>query len=238
MVAAFRGLPGVHKGLVDELLRQPGLVSDKDNITDDERKSVEEEANKSVNAALLISGAEKRRYGKLKDELAINYLLGTNQYPNTFNKALCILGNYQTTKPNMPFRGNGPKSGLASIQRGGRGGRGHGGCGRGAGKGEVTTGGGADAGGGGGDVSTMTGGSRGDEARMNSRRDSHCYNCGGTDHWAYECPQLTNKQQAQLHMNLERNEEVEEQEQERHQLLNVALIQGGALPNNRAYLGG
>jgi hypothetical protein len=56
------------------------------------------------------------------------------------------------------------------------------------------------------------------------------------DHWAHKCPQLTNKQQAQLHMNLERNEEVEEQEQEGHQLLNVALVQGGALPNNRAYL--
>ncbi len=115
-------MPGVHKGLVDGLLRQPGQVSDKDNITDNERKSAEEEANELVKAALLISGAEKRRYEKLKDELANNYLLGTNQYPNTFKKVLRILGNYQTTKPNMPFRGNGPELGLAFIQRGGRGG--------------------------------------------------------------------------------------------------------------------
>jgi hypothetical protein len=99
-------------------------VSDKDNITDNERKSAEEEANELVKAALLISGIEKRRYGKLKDELANNYLLGTDQYPNTFDKALHILGNSQTTKPNMPFRGNGPESGLAFIQQGGRGGRG------------------------------------------------------------------------------------------------------------------
>jgi hypothetical protein len=84
----------------------------------------------------------------------------------------------------------------------------------------------------------MTRGCGGDGARTNSRGDSNCYNCGGTDHWAYECPQLTNKQQAQLHMNLERNEEVEEQEQEGHQLLNVVLVQGGALPDNRAYLNG
>jgi hypothetical protein len=69
-------------------------VSDKDKITDNERKIVEEEANELVKAALLISGTEKRRYGKLKDELANNYLLGTNQYPNTFVKALPILGNY------------------------------------------------------------------------------------------------------------------------------------------------
>jgi hypothetical protein len=113
-------------------------VSDKDNITDDERKSAEEEANKLVKAALLISGAAKHRYGKLKDELANNYLLGMDQYPNTFDKALCILGNYQTTKPNMPFKGNGPELGLAFIQRGSRGGRG---SSRGAGRGEVTTGG-------------------------------------------------------------------------------------------------
>jgi hypothetical protein len=84
----------------------------------------------------------------------------------------------------------------------------------------------------------MTGGSGGDGARMNSRGDSHCYNCEGTDHWAYECPQLTNEQQAQVHMNLKENEEVEEQEQEGHQLLNVALVRGGALPDNRAYLDG
>ncbi len=213
-------------------------MSDKNNITDNERKSVGEEVNESVKAALLISGAEKCRYGKLKDELANNYLLGTNQYPNTFDKALHILGNYQTTKPNMPFRGNGPKSGLAFMQQGGQGGQGRRGRGRGAGRGEVTTGGEADAGGGGGDISTMTGGSGGDGARTNSWGDSHCYNCGGTDHWAYKCPQLTNEQQAQLHMNLEGNEEVEEQEQEGHQLLNVALVQGGALPNNRAYLDG
>ncbi len=87
---AFGGLPGVHKGLVDGLLRQPGQVCDKDNITDNERKSAEEEANESVKGTLLISGAEKRRYGKLKDKLANNYLLGTDQYPNTFDKALHI----------------------------------------------------------------------------------------------------------------------------------------------------
>jgi hypothetical protein len=237
-VEAFGGSPGIHKGLVDGLLREPGQVVDPANIMADERKAAEEEANKLEKAALLISGAEKRRYGKLKDELANNYLLGTDQYPDTFDKALRILGNYQTTKPNMPFRGSGPKLGLAFIQRGGRGGRGHGGRGRGAGRGEVMTSGGANAGGGGGDISTMTGGSGGDGARTNSQGDSHCYNCGGMDHWAYKCPQLTNEQQAQLHMNIEGNEEVGEQEQEGHQLLNVMLVQGGALPNNRAYLDG
>ena len=90
------------------------------NITANKRKAAEEEANESVKAALLISRAEKRRYGKLKDELANNNLLGADQYPNTFDKALRVLWNYQTTRPNMPFRGNGPKAGLAFIQQGGQ----------------------------------------------------------------------------------------------------------------------
>ena len=76
------------------------------NITAAERRAAEEETSESVKAALLISGADKRRYGKLKDELANNYLLGTNQYPDTLDKAVRILSNYQTTKSNMPFRGN------------------------------------------------------------------------------------------------------------------------------------
>ncbi len=79
----------------------------------------------------------------------------------------------------------------------------------------------------------MTGGSGGDGAtRTNSRKDSHCYNCGGTDHWAYECPRLSSEQQAQLDMTVERNEGAEEEheaESQGHQLLNVALAQGGAL---------
>ena len=237
---AFGGSLGIHRGLVEGLLNEPGRVVNPGYVMAAERRAAEEEANESVKAALLISGADKRRYGKLKDELANNYLLGTNQYPDTLDKAVCILSNYQTTKSNMPFRGSRPESGLAFIQRGGRGGRGHGGCGRGTGRGEIMTGGGANAGGGGGDVSTMTGGSGGDGAtRTNSCGDSHCYNCGGTDHRAYECPQLSNEQQ--LHMNIEGNEEAEEEHEgqsQGHQLLNVTLAQGGALPDNRAYLDG
>jgi hypothetical protein len=193
-----------------------------------------------VKAALLISRVEKRRYGKLKDKLANNYLLDADQYPDMFNKALRILGNYQATRPNMPFRGNGPKASLAFIQQGGQRGQGRGGCGGTSGRGKTPTSEGANTGGGGRDVSTTTRGSGGERAKKtHNRGDSHCYNCGSADHWPYECLQLTNEQQAQLHMNLEGNEDVEEQEhQEDHQLLNVTMVQGGALPDNRAYLDG
>jgi hypothetical protein len=46
-----------------------------------------------VKAALLISGADKRRYGKLNDKLANNYLLGSDHYSDTFNRSLSILSN-------------------------------------------------------------------------------------------------------------------------------------------------
>ena len=73
---------------------------------------------------------------------------------------------------------------------------------------------------------------------MNQARDSHCYNCGKTDHWAYKCPYLTAEQQAQMHMHIEAEVEEAEEQQEGHQLLNVSMLQGEALPDNRAYLDG
>ena len=94
----------------------------------------EEDVSEAVKAALLISGADKTRFGRLKDELANNYLLGSDQYPDTYEKAMRILGNYQTTRANKTFRRDGTESGLAFIQRGGRG-RGRGGRGGGAGRG-------------------------------------------------------------------------------------------------------
>ena len=44
-----------------------------------EIREAEEDASKVVKAALLISGADKTRFGWLKDKLANNYLLGTDQ---------------------------------------------------------------------------------------------------------------------------------------------------------------
>jgi hypothetical protein len=82
-------------------------------------------------------------------------------------------------------------------------------------------------------MSTVTGGSGGEAAaRTNSWGKSHCFNCSATDHWAYECPQLSNEQQAQLHMNLKEQGKTKDQQEEGHQLLNVTLAQGGNLPEN------
>ena len=238
-VEAFGGSPGVHQGMIDGMLKDPTRVANVTRPTAAERTKAEEDASEAVKAALLISGADRTRYGRLKDELANNYLLGTDQYPDTFEKAMRILGNYQITRLNRPYRGHGDDTGLAFIQRGGKG-RGRGGRGGGAGRGTAGSE-GADTSAG--DASTVTTGS-GDQAggtgakRVNRAGDSHCYNCGKTDHWAYECPDLSAEQQAQLHMHIEAEGEEPEEQQEGHQLLNVSMVQGEALPDNRAYLDG
>jgi hypothetical protein len=82
-VEAFGGSPGIHQGLVQAELKRKGLTSP----TDAEIEAAEDMAIEQVKAALLISGADRRKFGKLKDELANNYLLGTDQYPDTLEKA-------------------------------------------------------------------------------------------------------------------------------------------------------
>jgi hypothetical protein len=87
-------------------------------------------------------------------------------------------------------------------------------------------------------VTAMTGQTgAGEGPRMNSKGELHCFHCGLQSHWAYECPQLSAEQQAQLHMNVG-SQEGKEQEQvkEAYQMLHVSLAQGGELLDNRAYL--
>jgi hypothetical protein len=147
-----------------------------------------------------------------------------------------ILGNYQASRTSIPFRASPNDTGVAFLQRGGRGGcGGRGGQGKAGDKKDGTSDGrGRD------NVSTMTGKS-GDGPRTNSKGESDCFHCGGANHWAYKCPELTGDQQGQLHINLQ--VQVQDnagggQEEEGHQLLNITLAQGGVLPDNRAYLDG
>jgi hypothetical protein len=117
---AFGGLPGVHKGLVEGLIRMPGQVVGPNNVTEDELGAVEAEVSEAIKGALLISGTNKRCYGKLKDKLANSYLLGSDQYPDPFNKATRILGNYQTMlRPALPYKPSSNDTGVAFLQRGG-----------------------------------------------------------------------------------------------------------------------
>jgi hypothetical protein len=92
--------------MIDALMQDATKVPDVTRSTDKEIKRVHAEALEAVKAVLLISGADKQRYGRLKEDLANNYLLGRDQYPDTFKKTLCILGNYQRPRNIRGFRGN------------------------------------------------------------------------------------------------------------------------------------
>ncbi len=58
MVEAFGGLPGVHKGLMNALVKDPSRVNDIHNVTPKECAEAKETACKAVKAAMLISGAD------------------------------------------------------------------------------------------------------------------------------------------------------------------------------------
>ena len=137
---AFGASLGIHRGLVKVwLLAKSGCIVNINNITDAERAEAETETSDAIKAALLISGADKRRYGGLKNDLGNNYLLGTDQYPDTTEKARLLLGNYKHPRQqqrNQPRedggvafiqRGRGDSGGLGCNNRGGR----SGGTGRG-----------------------------------------------------------------------------------------------------------
>ena len=65
------------------MLSKPGRIANVNNITDIERTEAETQTSDVVKAALLISGSDKRRYGGLKNDLGNNYLMGTDQLPNS-----------------------------------------------------------------------------------------------------------------------------------------------------------
>jgi hypothetical protein len=71
-VEAFGGSPGIHQGMIDAMLKDPTRVANVARPTATERKEAEDDATEAVKAALLISGADKMRFGRLKDELANN----------------------------------------------------------------------------------------------------------------------------------------------------------------------
>ena len=114
-VEAFGGSPGVHQELVEAELKKQGIgTPDAEQL-----KAAVAVSTEQVKAALLISSASRSKYGKLKDELANNYLLGTDQYPDTFEKAQRILSNYQMMKVAAPYRASPNNTGVAFLQRGG-----------------------------------------------------------------------------------------------------------------------
>ena len=62
-VEAFGGSPGLHKGMIEALAKDATRFANAGAPTEDEITKMENEANKAVKTALLISGANKQQYG-------------------------------------------------------------------------------------------------------------------------------------------------------------------------------
>ncbi len=118
-VDVFGGSPGLYKGMMEALAKDATRFANAGAPTEDKITKMENEANEAVKMALLISGADKQQYGQLKDKLANSYLLGTDQYPNTYKKRMQILGTYQASRTSIPFHTSPNYTGVAFLQRGG-----------------------------------------------------------------------------------------------------------------------
>ena len=116
--------------------------------------------------------SRQERFGLLKNDLGNSYLMGTNQYPNTSEKARVILGNSKPlcTQHNQPPCNNG---GVAFLQQGGQGngGRSRGGTqdrDRGTASNKQNPG-------------TVSG------AQANASGETYCLHCSEEGHWASAC---------------------------------------------------
>ncbi len=68
----------MQKGLTQGVLDTPRRVANPASISADKCANAEEEVAEAVKAAMLISGASKAKYARLKEQLVNNYLLGTD----------------------------------------------------------------------------------------------------------------------------------------------------------------
>ena len=111
IVEAFGGSPGIQDGLVEAELRRRNIT----NPSATQLSEAEDVLIEQVKAVMLISRASCQKYGRLKDELANDYLLGSDHYPDTLEKAGRILTNYQNTRASAPYRANANETGVVFI---------------------------------------------------------------------------------------------------------------------------
>jgi hypothetical protein len=117
VVETYGGEWGQEPGLIRAKL-QAANVADPDNPTPDELDDAKEAARDDFLAMMFLSGADKDRYWKLRNELSNDYAKGVSNYPCTLDGMLRLLNNYKTTgkAPTAPPPRNG--DGLTFLQDG------------------------------------------------------------------------------------------------------------------------
>ncbi len=95
VVETYGGVYGREPGLVaTELVTQGMKPQDIDTTDRMDVKKIEEVCRKCYLSCMLLRGANNSRHYQLKVDLSNDMMKGTNNFPKTMVKAMCILTNY------------------------------------------------------------------------------------------------------------------------------------------------
>ncbi len=86
------GLLKYFLNMIKKELMTKGVGMDKASA--DKMKESKETMREKFLAALMLNGANREKYGKLKCSMAENYMTGTSEYPESPEVVLCILNAY------------------------------------------------------------------------------------------------------------------------------------------------
>jgi hypothetical protein len=116
VVETYGGEWGQEPGLIRAKLEADATVVDVDNPTADELDRAKAAAREDYLAMMFLSGADRTRYWKLRDELSNDYAKGTDNYPNTLDGMLRLLNNHRSGIKNSPKQEAPGSEGVAFLQ--------------------------------------------------------------------------------------------------------------------------
>jgi hypothetical protein len=91
---------GMSRGLVNEELKRMG--TDRDGCTVAQRTQALAVAKEKYLAMLMLDGANKMRFGEMKEDMDLDYAKGQDTYPTTRNGVLRLLNSKNNTVIKAP----------------------------------------------------------------------------------------------------------------------------------------
>jgi hypothetical protein len=82
-------------GVSEVIEAQWGVFAPPKLVKDDRNDDEKDAARDRIMSMIFLAGADKKRYGKLLDDLNNSYLAGTDKYPKSIDSTLTLLARYQ-----------------------------------------------------------------------------------------------------------------------------------------------
>lgn len=118
-VVTFGGSFGMEPLMLKMIMTEQGISEEDQERESTEQKDAALEASKQRYLALLfLSNADGYRYKKLCDNLANQYLMGSDNYPKTLEQAVKLLNNYRSGIPKYRPKGGRSDENVAFVQGG------------------------------------------------------------------------------------------------------------------------